>query len=81
VRTYSIASGGLTFIVVFVVAFCVIASLVVMHFKKRRILSRRVQSDSNIEQLLREAFISETDANAMRMTPVTSAATLASNQR
>ena len=69
VRTYSmVASGGLTFIVVSVVVFIVITGFLVHHFKKGRNFHRRVRSDSNIERLLREAFIS--DDNVMRMTPV-----------
>jgi predicted signal transduction protein with EAL and GGDEF domain len=63
------ASGGLTFIVVSVVVFVIVAAFLVIHLKKGRNFNRRVRSDSNIERLLREAFIG--DDNVIRMSPVT----------
>ncbi len=79
VRTHSIASGGLTFIVAFVVAFFIVGWFVVLYFKKRRRGHRRMRNDSNVERLLREAFNNDTnvvrsDADVVRMTNVVTSA-------
>jgi hypothetical protein len=80
VRVYSIASGGLTFIVAFVGTFCIVTWVVVTHFRKRQHGHHRLRNDSNIERLLREAFNSDGGENGaaagfVRMSSVSSAST------